>query len=203
VRQQNGDLLAVLGAVLAEAFPDLHTLELKECDIATSLLEPLVSTAPLKSLRLCACTQLRSFTDAAYPLEVLATLLSHSAIDHLQVEHSLREPGVETLPPLRTAGKLLAQARSVRHAVFNGCGHLHALWPLLRSMPSLTHLEVRDQGSKLDPRLLEQLLQGLPQLRTLLLPGSRLEGAFPVAILKAKRLQTFQVSDALQRQDLS
>jgi hypothetical protein len=58
VQHESRNLLTVQGAVLADAFPDLHTLELEQCDIDTSLLCPLLSTAPLKSLQLCDSTQL-------------------------------------------------------------------------------------------------------------------------------------------------
>jgi hypothetical protein len=206
VQQGNSQLLTLLGALLADAFPHLTSLELNNCNISAPQLEPLLSTAPVKALKLMGGTQLGS-TDTSTSLRALLTLLPNSSIDHLEVCSSLwggQVPGGSqqhppaprpSIPP----GDPPAQLQKLRHVVFKGCGQLHHLLPLLGLMPNLTHLKVEDDRFRvrgLTPKLLRHLLPGMPHLRTLLLPSSFIEGVFPAAVLKAQSLEHFEVITA-------
>jgi hypothetical protein len=192
VQKQGYRLLDTLGALMADAFPDLTTLELVDCNIPAVQLQPLLSTAPVKCLKLTGGTQLGS-TDGSQSLHALLRLLSSTSIEHLEVVNSLG--GCQ--PPSLPFGGLPAELSNLKRVVFQGCGPLHRLVPLLRLMPSLTHLEVRDE-SGLTSKLWRQLLPGMPHLKTLVLPTSSIDNIFPAAVLEARSLDHLQVIAASQ-----
>jgi hypothetical protein len=184
--QQGGT--SVVGALLADAFPKLHTLELRTCHISPDHLAPLVSTAPLTCLKLTQRTRLGSPPKGS--LQALCGILSKGSIDHLEVEDSLWgavEPSNQLWPPSLPRSPP-SQLQLLRHVKLHNCGSLERLVPLLRLMPNLTHLEVShhpfmDQQCLGYP--LKQLLPSMPHLRTLLLPNSSGYGLLDLSLLKA------------------
>jgi hypothetical protein len=203
----------VLGALLADAFPALHSLHLNACDMAPFQLAPLLSTAPVNTLRLTGGTQLGDSSHES--IQELVNLLSQSSIHRLEVVGSLwgstgagKENGDEDgdhhelilpVPPSLSAPPL-ALLHNLTHVKLKGCGLLHALILLLSQMPSLTHLEMHTgAGSEPVPlnNSLKQLFRSMPHLRSLLLPGAEYHGALPSALLEAKQLEMLQVSKAL------
>jgi hypothetical protein len=204
-----------LGALLEDAFQELHSLELRGCDISPSHLAPLLSTAPVKDLQLTWGTQLGTSPEESLP--ALLNLLSNGSIEHLEVVDSLWGERLQLLEqhlsshlaserPVTDQDMLLTrilgpppssnQVHSLTHLQLHNCGPLQSLVPLLRLMPSLTHLEVShradlDVGVLQEP--LERLLPGMPRLRTLLLPDSSYDGLFPPALLMAGSLRHVEV----------
>jgi hypothetical protein len=202
---QQGDS-SVLGALLADAFPDLTTLELRGCDIAPSQLAPLLSTAPIKALKLTEGTQLG--TSSGDSIQALLSLLSQTRISHLEVGRSLWGPPSadasqprQPVPP-SIQDRAVGHLRYLRSVKLEGCGALDGLVPLLNLMPSLTHLDVQAGGGGCAPEPvntpLRQLFGRMPHLKTLLLPLTNYHGALPSALLESKHLEVLQVNNALR-----
>jgi hypothetical protein len=177
----------VMGALLADAFPKLHSLELRRCNISPNHLAPLLSSAPLKCLKLLWGTQLGSPPTGS--MQAFCNLLSKGSINHLEVVDSLwgavapskelRPPSLPRSPP--------SQLQLLRHIKLHNCGPLERLVPLLRLMPNLTHLEVSHHPIMDEWVLaysLQTLLPSMSHLRTLLLPNSS-GGPLDLARLKA------------------
>jgi hypothetical protein len=166
---------SVVGALLADAFSKLHSLELRRCNIGPDQLAPLLSSAALKCLKLTGGTQLGSTPKDS--LRALCDLLSKGSIDHLEVVDSLWGAGASPMQlwPPSLPRSPPSQCQLLRHIKLHNCGSLHDLVPLLHLMPNLTHLEVShhpDMSQWCLAAPLQRLLPGMPHLRTLLLPNS-------------------------------
>jgi hypothetical protein len=194
---QQGRGSSIVGALLADAFKHLRSLELRSCNISVGQLEPLLSVAPVTTLKLTGGTQLGSTPEDS--LQALFAVLSKGSIDHLEVEDSLwgiRAAAPQKLHPPRLPPSPPYQLQALAHIRLHNCGPLHSLVPLLRLMPSLTHLEVSHDlrmNAGLMEYALSRLLPDMPRLRTLLLPDSSYRGLFPPALLKSGSLQRIEV----------
>jgi hypothetical protein len=192
--QQDWD--SMVAGLLQETFPALRTLELEGCDICSCQLAPLLSSAPVSTLKLTGGTQLGGSSDPSKALQGLLSLLSEcSSIHHLEVDDSLWGAAGPQHSHLRALSKH-PQLHHIKHVSLRSCGTLHSLEPLLALMPSLTHLEVSDKGPVASHPIegpLSRVLPGMPHLKTLLLPDTMYHGILPPAVLESTSMERLQV----------